>query len=185
MAFVQGCAVYAQYLFLTWLPSYLQITKGLNISRVGVYTAVPYVISIFLAVLMCHVSDLLLTDANLPSGKRRYMVAATLVFSSLILLTPMVNSIWAITALVTLSLSGVSAAVALNFTLATDLLKSSHDTGTVTSILVIGGNIFGMLAPIVTGYVIAGTGSYNWAFLIAGLLLVGGAATALFLTKPD
>ena len=29
----QGCAVYTQYLFLTWLPNYLQTQKGIYAAR--------------------------------------------------------------------------------------------------------------------------------------------------------
>jgi ACS family glucarate transporter-like MFS transporter len=47
----------------------------------------------------------------------------------------------------------------------------------------VGGNAFGIAAPIVTGYVIQLTGSYNWAFGIAGLLLVAGATILLTMTR--
>ena len=46
-----------------------------------------------------------------------------------------------------------------------------------------GGNVFGMLAPVVTGYVISATGSYNWAFGIAGGLHVTGALVILSMTR--
>jgi dipeptide/tripeptide permease len=49
--------------------------------------------------------------------------------------------------------------------------------------LVVGGNAFGLMAPIVTGYVISISGSYDWAFGIAGLLLVCGATATLTLTR--
>jgi dipeptide/tripeptide permease len=49
--------------------------------------------------------------------------------------------------------------------------------------VVIGGNIFGMIAPIATGYVVAATGSYDWAFGIAGLLLLAGAIVVLTMTR--
>ena len=49
--------------------------------------------------------------------------------------------------------------------------------------LVVGGNVFGLMAPIVTGYVIAVTGSYDMAFVIAGVLLVIGATSILTLTR--
>ena len=47
----------------------------------------------------------------------------------------------------------------------------------------VGGNSFGVAAPIVTGYVIESTGSYNWAFGIAGLLLVAGATILFTMTR--
>jgi ACS family glucarate transporter-like MFS transporter len=35
LALAIGCNVYSQYLFLTWLPSYLRTTKGLNLTSSG------------------------------------------------------------------------------------------------------------------------------------------------------
>jgi ACS family glucarate transporter-like MFS transporter len=183
MALVQGCAVYSQYLFLTWLPSYLQTTKGLDVQSAGIYTAIPYAASVVLALGACYLSDRRVTPEGLARGQRGRMVALMLLCSSVVLLAPLVDSIGAITLLVTLSLTGISSAISLNFALASDLSGSSQDIGKVASLLVFGGNMFGLLAPIVTGYVIAGTGSYNWAFGIAGILLLVGATTALTLAR--
>ena len=41
------------------------------------------------------------------------------------------------------------------------------DVGKAMGFVVVGGNLFGLMAPIVTGYVIEATGSYDAAFLIA------------------
>ena len=49
--------------------------------------------------------------------------------------------------------------------------------------LVVGGNIFGLTAPIVTGYVVAETGHFDRAFMIAAFLLVVGATSILTLTR--
>jgi dipeptide/tripeptide permease len=49
--------------------------------------------------------------------------------------------------------------------------------------VVTGANLFGMVAPIATGYVIASTGSFDWAFGIAGALLVTGALITLTMTR--
>jgi dipeptide/tripeptide permease len=49
----------------------------------------------------------------------------------------------------------------------------------------IGGNIFGLAAPIVTGYVVQLTHSYTAAFLVAGVFLLMGTTIALTMThKP-
>ncbi|MBV8521765.1 MAG: hypothetical protein JOY71_06505, partial [Acetobacteraceae bacterium] len=80
-------------------------------------------------------------------------------------------------------LTGVSTAIALNIALVSDLVHSSIDIGRATGLLIFGGNIFGILAPIVTGYVIAASGSYNWAFIVAGALLVCGAGSSMLLTR--
>jgi len=103
--------------------------------------------------------------------------------SSVILLTPFVEQIWLMMVLFTLSLTGMATAISLNFSLVNDLLRNPEDSGKAMSILVVGGNSFGIIAPIVTGYVIQATGSYNWAFGIAGLLLVAGATILLTMTR--
>ena len=65
----------------------------------------------------------------------------------------------------------------------TDLLRKTEIQGKAGSLLVIGGNCFGMIAPIVTGYAVAKTGGYNWAFVIAAVLLVCGATIVLKSTR--
>lgn len=184
MALTQGCAVYTQYLFLAWLPSYLQQTKNLDVQNAGLFTALPYAASVVLALLICHCSDRMLPPGSTQTGRRRFMVAATLMLASGIFLVPFLDSLWAITLLIALSLTGVSSAISLNFALASDLMRSPADAGKVAGILVFGGNIFGILAPIVTGYVIVGTGSYNSAFVIAGGILLAGATIAVTVVKP-
>ena len=44
-------------------------------------------------------------------------------------------------------------------------------------------NVIGFLSPIVTGYVIAITTSFNMAFVIAGAMMLVGASSALFIAN--
>ena len=178
----QGCVVYTQYLLLSWLPSYLQTEKGLNVQNAGLFTAIPYAFSIGPALAVCHLSDRL-AKGRTHEGLRSRMVALMLLVSAVVLLTPFARSMWTITGLITVSLIGVSSAISMNFALASDLARSSRDVGKMTGITAFGGNAFGLVAPIVTGYVIAGTGSYTWAFVIAGALLGVGVVVALTLTR--
>jgi ACS family glucarate transporter-like MFS transporter len=103
--------------------------------------------------------------------------------SAVILFTTFVDNIWVILTLFTLSLTGMATAISLNFSLVNDLLRNPEDSGKAMAILIVGGNSFGILAPIVTGYVIQATGSYNWALGIAGLLLVAGATILMTMTR--
>lgn len=179
----QSCIVYTQYLFLTWLPGYLQQTKGLTVMSAGLYTAVPYALAVILSIALGYVSDRMLSGRQLQQGGRRTMIVCSLLVSAVILLAPFVDSIWIILGLITVTLTGLSTAGAMNFALLNDLLAEPAHVGKSMSIVVVGGNTFGVLAPIITGFVVAGTGSFNWAFGIAGLLLVSGATIALTLTR--
>jgi MFS family permease len=179
----QGCAVYTVYLFLTWLPSYLQATRGLTLLKTGFYTAIPYAVAVPGTILVGALSDRLLRDVGVTSGRRRLMVAIMLLCSSGILLTPWITETWILLTLFSISLTSIGSAVGLNITLTNDLLTDPSNAGRVNGFLVTGGNLFGVLAPIVTGYVISGTGSYDWAFLVAGALLLVGAITCLTMTR--
>jgi ACS family glucarate transporter-like MFS transporter len=77
----------------------------------------------------------------------------------------------------------MATAISLNFSLVNDLLRNTEDSGKAMSILIVGGNAFGIAAPIVTGYVIERTGNYNLAFGIAGVLLVSGALILHTMTR--
>ena len=62
----------------------------------------------------------------------------------------------------------------------TDLVRNPADIGKVTSITVLGGNSFGMMGPIVTGFVV---GSFNDTFAVAGVLALIGAVATLTMTR--
>lgn len=182
IALTQGCNVYCQYLFLTWFPSYLRKTQGLSLSKTGLFAAAPYLIAVVLCILIGNVSDRLLKGQT-GNGRRRYVIACTMILAAIVLFAPFVHGIWMIVMLVGLSLAGVASTTSLNFALLNDLVPSPGDVGSAIAFVVVGGNICGMLAPIVTGYIIDATGSYTGAFLAAGSLLLLGAVSALTLTR--
>ncbi|KWR74622.1 hypothetical protein RM96_35470 [Cupriavidus sp. IDO] len=183
IALTQGCAVYTQYLFLTWLPSYLQATKGMDIKEAAIYTALPYGCAVLFGMLLGKFSDRVLRPGDAEAGKRRPMIGAMLLCSSVILAAPVVDNIWVIVLLLAVSLTGIATAISLNMALANDLLVHASDAGKANSIAIVGGNVFGILAPIVTGYLVAATSSYNYAFAAAGVLLLAGAAISQVATR--
>lgn len=184
LALAQGCNVYTQYLFLTWLPSYLQDARHLTIAKSGLFTAIPYAVAVVLCIGIGKLSDQYLKKGSgVASGKRRNVIALTMLIASCILLIPFAEGITQLVVIFSLTLAGIASTTSLNFTLLNDMLPSSGDVGRAMAFVVVGGNIFGMLAPVVTGYVISATGSYNWAFGIAGGLLVTGALVILLMTR--
>ncbi|MEA2738525.1 MAG: hypothetical protein QOH05_1832 [Acetobacteraceae bacterium] len=181
----QGSEVYGGYMLITWLPSYLEQAKGLSVMNAGLLTAVPFALASVFGVGLGWVSDRLLTPETVQAGRRRSMIAVMLLGVSLILLVPLINELWIIILILAFVRALGLAGSALNFALVTDLVRSRADIGKVTAITVVGGNSFGLMAPIVTGYIIALTGNFDRAFIVAGLLpLAGAAATFLMTRKP-
>jgi MFS family permease len=183
LALTQGCAGYTLYLFMTWLPTYLADSRGMDVMRSGAFAAVPYAAAVPFGMLLGQLSDRMLRRSSVASGARRTIVAAALLVSSVILLTPFVSNIWLILALFSISLTCVSTAMGMNIALTNDLLTDGRQAATAVSILILGGNSFGIVAPIATGYVVASPLGYSGAFVIAGVLLLAGVATALLLTR--
>ena len=179
LALTQGCAGYTLYLFMTWLPSYLAATRGMDVLKTGLFSAIPYGVAAVLGLGLGWFSDSLLKRSGSLNAERRKLIAALLLLSSVILATPFVESIWLIVALISVSLACVATAMAMNIALTADLLMDGRYSGVATSLLIMGGNLFGTAAPIVTGYVVAATGGFSGAFLIAGVLLLGGAVVIL------
>ncbi|WP_347557491.1 MFS transporter [Robbsia sp. KACC 23696] len=179
----QGFGSYAQFLFLTWLPSYLQTERHLNIVHSGYFTALPYGLSVVFAILIGGISDRMLSAESCANGGRRNMVAASMLLTSVVLATPFVDNVWMMVGIFTLSLTGAQAALAMNIALIGDLLPSSQEVGRATGLLITGGASFAMIAPIATGFVVAMTQSYNNAFYIAGALALVGAVVAITMTR--
>jgi MFS family permease len=179
----QGTEVYGGYMLLTWLPSYLQQAKGLSVMNAGMLTAVPFALASLFGILLGRVSDWVLTPEAVHAGRRRTMIAVMLVGVAAILAVPLIDQLWIIVLILAFVRSLGLAGSALNFALVTDLVRSRADIGKVTAVTVVGGNSFGLMAPIVTGYIIGLTGSFDRAFVIAGLLPLAGAAATLLMTR--
>ena len=179
----QGCLVYTGYLYISWLPNYLQTARHLSILNSGIYTAIPFLISTVVGVVANWAGDNVLTAEAVRGGNRRYLVVLSLLFTAAGLGIPFVQSLAAVITLITIAVSAAHVGPAANGALVADLLRSPGDAGRATAFLVLGGNTFGLLAPIVTGYVVDATGSFNTAFVVAGALALVGAAAALALVR--
>jgi MFS-type transporter involved in bile tolerance (Atg22 family) len=79
----------------------------------------------------------------------------------------------------TLAVSGLAAASPVVWTLPS-LLAPPGATGRVGGILNLSNQIAGIAAPIVTGYISGWTHSFSGAFLVAGVILLIGIASYVF-----
>ena len=183
LGLAMGCNVYSLYIFLTWIPSYLHTTKGVSLTGSGLYTSIMYGSALVLGLGLGVLSDRLLRHKDVTQGGRRNLIACTLALAAIVLFAPLVDSLPVLIVLLALSLTGVAGTTAQLFALVNDLLPNRSDIGTAMGFVIVGGNTFGMAAPIVTGYVVDVSGGYSWAFIIAGALLVLGMLSTLCLTR--
>ena len=179
----QGCCAYTMLLFLFWLPSYLVQARHMSIVWAGWFTSVPYIVAVVLGLLVGKFSDSVLTDETVKQGKRRTLLMVFILLSAVVLATNMVNNRYLLLLLISISLACISSALSLNIALTNDLVWNPEMVGTATGFLILGGNIFGSLVPIITGYIVKWTGSFDLAFYLAGLLLFLAALTCFTMTR--
>ncbi|HET6197804.1 MAG TPA: hypothetical protein VFE12_18720 [Acetobacteraceae bacterium] len=84
----QGCLVYLLYLYLSWLPNYLQTARGLSVIESGFYTSVPFFVATAVNVIVNWVGDRLLSVHAVRNGMRRYLVALCLLMTAAGLVIP-------------------------------------------------------------------------------------------------
>ncbi len=181
--FTQGCCAYTMLLFLFWLPSYLVQSRHMSIVRAGWFTSVPYIVAVPFGLLVGKLSDNLLDPADVKDGKRRTLLILFIFLSGFVLSTNMVANQFVLLCLISLSLACISSALSLNIALTSDLVWNPEMVGTAIGILILGGNIFGSLVPIVTGYIVKWTGSFDLAFYLAGFLLFLAALICFTMTR--
>ncbi|MGA7866288.1 MAG: MFS transporter, partial [Stellaceae bacterium] len=136
----QGCLVYTGYLYISWLPNYLQTARHLSILNSGIYTAIPFLISTVIGVVANWAGDRMLTAEAVRGGSRRYLVVLSLLFMAAGLAIPFVQSLAAVITLITIAVSAAHIGPAANGALVADLLRSPGDAGRATAFLVLGGN---------------------------------------------
>lgn len=179
----QGCCAYSNVLFLAWLPSYLVQSRHMHLMKAGWFTSIPYLIAAVLGICAGKLSDTLLTNEAVRQGKRRTLLMAFILLSSCVFLVNVVSSEYVVLVLIAMSLVCVSSALTLNIAMTNDLVWQPNVVGTALGILITGGITFGMVAPIVTGYIVKGTGSFDYAFYLAGVLLLVGAIISFTMTR--
>jgi ACS family D-galactonate transporter-like MFS transporter len=172
---------YCFYLFLTWLPGYLVQTMHMSILKSATFAAIPW---------MCAtVADLAvggwLIDHLIARGHDETRVRKTVllagmccglaVFGATTTTDPVTAIVW-----ISVALSGLAAAAPVGWSLPS-LIAPRGGVGTVGSIMNFANNVMGAVAPIVTGMIVGSTHSFTNAFLVAGVVLLTGVASFVFL----
>ncbi len=172
---------YAFYLFLTWLPAYLVQTAHMGILRSASYAAIPW---------MCAtLADLMvggwLIDHLVSRGHDETRVRKTVLLSGMGLGVAVIGAVFTTNPIIaivwiSIALSGLAAAAPVGWSLPA-LIAPRGAAGTVGGIMNFANNLMGAVAPIVTGVIVGLTHSFAPAFAVAGVVLLGGMASFIFL----
>ncbi len=173
---------YVWFLFLTWLPGYLRIERKFSTTEMAVLSSVPYLFSILITVSSGMLSDWFVRRGYDEVRVRKTFIVIGLAIACFIVPAGMVEdkmtSIW----LLTISLCGLNVCGPNTWSL-TQAVCDKKITGTMAGIQNFGGNVGGIIAPALTGFIAYTTKSFALALGLAGVILVGGIIAYWFLVS--
>ena len=155
------------WLYLFWVPDFLNRNHGLNLLAVG-----PPLVAIYLIADIGSIGGGWLSSALIKRGWTVNAARKTAMFVSACAVIPIVfasmaTSLWTAVLLVALAAAAHQGWSANMFTLASDMFPRQA-VGTVVGFGGMAGAFGGMLIAKLTGYLLETTGSYVPVFLIAG-----------------
>jgi ACS family D-galactonate transporter-like MFS transporter len=171
---------YSFYLFLTWLPSYLVQTMHMDILRSAGFAAIPWIFATITDLIVGGwLIDLLVTRGYDETLVRKSVLVLGMLFGLAVFgATLSTNPVWAIF-WISIALSGLAAAAPVAWSIPS-LIAPRGSAGTIGGIMNFLNNMMGVVAPVVTGYMVGATHSFAGAFLVAGIVLVVGVIFYIF-----
>jgi sugar phosphate permease len=176
-----GAYNYVFYLLLYWLPTYLSSTLHIDLLHSFVYTSVPWLFATVtdLAIGGWLVDFLVKRGWNASAVRRVVLIGGT-AFGLGILGAAHAHNATQALVWISVSIGGLAAAAPVAWSLPS-LIAVRGDVGKVGGAINFCGQVSGITASILTGYLVSAFHSYVWAFAVAGGYLGLGIAGYLFL----
>jgi ACS family glucarate transporter-like MFS transporter len=169
------CYNYCWILLYTWLPGYLKLERGFTNNEMAFFSSVPYLAGFFVALSTGALADWFVRRGTAEPLVRKIFMMIGMAGAGLIVPAGMVSdkmtAVYLLSAAVcSLSISGI-AAWAL-----TQSVCERQIVGTVGGLQNFFGNLGGIVAPALSGFIAKATGSFALAMALTGGLLVLGIA---------
>jgi len=180
-----GCQNYVMWLFLTWLPAYIEKAHHVSIARTGALAAIPLVAA-FLGVLVSGpIADAIIARGVATLRARRAMPIAGMVGVTICAL-PLGFGPSLPTALALISATMFFSNIAgVGCWALVTAIAPQRVLASVGSIMNFGGYIGAAVAPIVTGITVQATGSFATSLLIgAAMSAIAGCLYTGLIRKP-
>ncbi|MCS3468821.1 ACS family glucarate transporter-like MFS transporter [Pseudomonas sp. JUb42] len=169
------CDTSLQYFFLTWFPIYLVKGRGLNIMEAGAIAAIPGICGLLGALCGGTICDVLLRRGVSLTVARKIPLVCGMSMGATLVLCNFTDSVWVVTLLMSMAIFG-KGVVAVDWTLVSDTAPKQI-TGMAGGLFNMFGNISGIFTPIIIGYIVQATGSFEGAlYVVAGHALLGALA---------
>ncbi len=170
---------YLLYLFVTWIPTYLVIGRGFSIVKMGIYASLPWIAGFIAQPLVGYLSDLLIKRGLSVTQARKRIQVGLQICAAAVMGVGFIDSPILAIYLLTFAVAAESGAGGLIWAFVTEVAPENM-AGSVGGVMNAGGALAGILAPIVTGFIVKSTGSFRVALAIGGVSLLLAACSVLF-----
>ncbi len=171
------CYNYLKNFFLTWFPTYLATERGFSIIKIGFVAILPPLMAIFGELLMGYLTDKMITKGVNLNIARKLPLCLGLLTSSIIVLSVFVSNEILAVILLTISYTALISASTGIWAIPGDISKTKHTVGIIGGVQNTFSNIAGIIAPLITGYLVQTTGSFIVPIVVSGILTIFGAAS--------
>ena len=162
----QYCINVLTYFFVTWFPIYLVKERGLSILQAGFTAAAPALCGFAGGLLGGIISDRLLKKTGSLDIARKGPLLIGMLLAATIIACNYVEQEWLVIVIMAVAFFGKGVA-SLGWAVVADT-SPKEMAGVTGAIFNTFGNIAGIVTPIVIGYIVKGTGSFDGALIFVG-----------------
>lgn len=173
------------WVYLTWLPGYLEKSLGFSLKQTGWLAAIPFFAGILGVLCGGTISDRFIRrGVKTITARKVPIVAGAALAACFVAPIPFVHNTTLSIALLSIGYFFSQLPQGVIWTLASDIAPKEQ-VASLGAIQNFGGFLGAACAPIVTGLILDATGQFtNVFFLGAGLLMLGALSYGVFVKKP-
>ncbi|HDR9879839.1 TPA: MFS transporter [Burkholderia cenocepacia] len=162
----QYCVSAITWFYVTWFPIYLVKQRGFDILQAGFVSSIPALCGLIGAIASGFASDALLRRSGSLTVARKTPIVTGVLLSSSMILCNYIDTPWIVVAVMSLAFFGKGFGN-LGFSVVADTAPREMVgvTGAVFNAL---GNVAGIVTPVIIGYLLHASGSFNSALLYVG-----------------
>ena len=162
----QFCINAITYFFITWFPVYLVQARGMSILNAGFIASIPAICGFVGGILGGVMSDAMLRRGYSLTAARKTPIVLGMLMSMAMIACNYTDLQWVVVSLMALAFFGKGIG-ALGWAVMSDCAPKEI-TGLSGGVFNMCGNISSITTPIVIGYIIQTTGSFNGALVFVG-----------------
>lgn len=168
---------YLFFMFMTWLPTYFDKGRGLSLAGSAYLSTIPYIVAMFCYPLGGLLADWAAKKWGHNAGRKLFPIIGLAGAGAFLVFGTQAASIGAAVTLISISNGLLSVTQAPFFSM--PLVFSRIHAAKITGLNGFCGTVGGIIAPMVTGFIVQATG-YDQALYVGAGVAVAGALVLLF-----